>query len=318
MNQKCYCGRSDAECGLENAAVIRTRIRHGIERKVFQCGECKLVFLEPKTEDLREYYREQYRRDYSPSVEREMNARETFDMYRPYMDERAERVSPHLSGDMSVLEIGCATGHFLDALEPHVGRRQGIEYNESHAAFVRDELDIPCYTTPIEESGIEEDSLDMIFMFHVFEHVENPTEFMAGMGRYLSDRGKIYIEVPNIDDALIEPYTVAGYADFYYREPHLFYFSSTTLTQVARTAGFSGEIEMIQRYSLLNHLHWVSTGQPMADAEMGMRVPTFVDAPDDFTAEANAFLAEADTQYRNLLKQHGKAEAMAFLGTPVH
>ena len=75
---------------------------------------------------------------------------------------------------------------------------------------------------------------------------------------------------------------------------------------------------MIQRYSLLNHLHWVSTGQPMADAEMGMRVPTFVDAPDDFTAEANAFLAEADTQYRNLLKQHGKAEAMAFLGTPVH
>jgi 2-polyprenyl-3-methyl-5-hydroxy-6-metoxy-1,4-benzoquinol methylase len=310
----CFCGLSATDCGRDSSEVVRTKIRRGIERNVLKCPSCDLVYLEPKKEDLQEFYREQYRKDYSPSVVRELSARETFDMYRPFMGDRVDRVAPHLSSEMRVLEIGCATGHFLDSIRSKVGECVGIEYNESHAAFVREELGFDCHTVPIQESGIEKGSIDMVFMFHVFEHVEDPVEFLKSILPYLTDDGRIYVEVPNVDDALIAPYAVQEYADFYYREPHLFYFSPDTFEKVTTAAGFTGEIEMVQRYSLLNHMHWVSAHGPMDDAESGMAVPTFKDGEDEFTTIANEFLARVDAEYRALLKSHGRAEAMVFNG----
>ncbi len=312
----CLCKYSSSEVPTSTPTVVRTKLRHGIERKVLHCEVCDFVFLEPQSADLQEYYREQYRKDYSPSVVREMSPRETFEMYRPYMVERIGRVGPHLLNDMTVLEIGCSTGHFLDALAPHVGERIGIEYNASHAAFVRNELGVPCYTAPIQESGIAQGSIDVIFMFHVFEHVEDPVSFLAGMRPYLSERGSVYIEVPNVDDALVSPYAISEYADFYYREPHISYFSPRSFNLTARLAGFSGEQEMIQRYSLMNHMHWVSARSPMKDAESGMATPTFADDESDFTLAVNQWLAKADDDYRELLKKHERAESMAFLGRP--
>ncbi len=310
----CYCGKDKDVCGADKATVLRTKIRHGVDRNVLQCGECDVVFLEPIEMDLQEYYREEYRKEYSPSVEREMSPRQTYDMYRPFMDERIDRVKQHLSPDMTVLEIGCATGHFLDALKPYTERQYGLEYNEAHSTFVRNQLGIECFSTPIQETGLEENSLDMIFMFHIFEHVENPSVFLEEVTRYLKPGGKVYIEVPNVDDALLSTYGVETYADFYYKDPHLFYFTPSTLRLVADSVGIQGEIEMIQRYSLLNHLYWTATGNPMPDAESGMAIPKFTGAQEGFAGVANEWLAKVDAEYRELLKEHNKAEAFAFVG----
>ena len=306
-------------CGAAEQELIREKLRHDVRRNVLRCPSCGLVWLEPKQADLKEFYRAEYRRQYSPAVDKEMSPEETFRMYEPFMAERIERVRSHLDGSMRVLEIGCATGYFLAALEPFVGERVGVEFNEAHAAYTRQRLGIEVYTDPIEKTNRPKGSFDVVFMFHVLEHMEDPEGFLRGLSEYLTPQGKVYIEVPNIDDALISPYKVAAYADFYYREPHLFYFSPATFRTLTERAGFRGEIEMIQRYSLANHIHWVTAGAPQPDAEAGMGVPKLRADHDgartDFERELDGWLARVDHEYRALLQKHGRAEAMAFVGT---
>jgi 2-polyprenyl-3-methyl-5-hydroxy-6-metoxy-1,4-benzoquinol methylase len=322
MSLNCLCQYSSEESQDPKLIVVTDKIRGGKARKVLKCETCQLTFLEPIERNLKEYYKKEYRQEYSPTVGKENSPREIFNMYRPFMDERVERVQHLVSKECSVLEIGCATGYFLDALSTHVDNRIGIEYNETHAEFVRSELGIPCYTTPITDTDISKGSIDAVFLFHILEHVEDPVLFLTGIFPYLSEGGKIYIEVPNIDDALLGTYKIRAYEEFFFHDPHLFYFSAETLQSLACTAGFRGGVEMVQRYSLLNHFHWILTNQPMGDANLGMRVSQLFNIRDSQDKSNNAleirvnnFIREADMQYRELLKEFGKTESIAFTGT---
>ena len=40
-------------------------------------------------------------------------------------------------------------------------------------------------------------------MFHVLEHIEKPIDFLKNLKQLLNENGKIYIEVPNVDDVMI-------------------------------------------------------------------------------------------------------------------
>ncbi len=306
-------------CGIAEPEVIRTKLRHNVQRNVLRCPSCTLVWLEPKQADLQEYYRDEYRRTYTPVPGKQITAEETFAMYRPFMADRIHHVRPHVDSSMRALEIGSASGYFLDALRPFVREVVGLEFNESHADYARQRLGIEMFSVPIEQTGLPKESLDIVFVFHVLEHVPDPVGFLQGLSPYLSSGGKIYIEVPNVDDALLSSYEVQGFADFYYREPHLFYFSPTTLRTVTGRAGFVGEIEMVQRYGLANHIHWVTTGTPQPDAQTALGVPKFV--PNSavqrsaFEVELQEWLGRTDSEYRTLLKRHSRAEAMTFVGT---
>ena len=74
--------------------------------------------------------------------------------------------------------------------------------------------------------------------------------------------GKLVVEVPNVDDALVSVYRVPAYVRFYYQKAHLYYFSRETLANTFALAGLEGSIEGVQRYDLSNHLRWMLTGEP--------------------------------------------------------
>ena len=218
---------------------------------------------------------------------------------------------------MSILEIGASTGHFLSALGPYVKERTGVELNAEHAAFAAEKMGITVYDKPINDTNHALKSFDFIFMFHVFEHVPDPIGFLQSVTPYLSNKGRLYIEVPNISDALISKYRIEEYADFYYRDPHLFYFSPTTMHEITNKAGFSGRIEMVQRYGFSNHLNWVNNKTPQKDAELAMGIPTMhtskKTAGNTFESELDVWLKKIDNEYRNLIKKHQLAEAMVFI-----
>ena len=44
-------------CDAENQEIVRTKIRHNIQRKVLKCPKCDLVWLEPQEQNLAEYYK---------------------------------------------------------------------------------------------------------------------------------------------------------------------------------------------------------------------------------------------------------------------
>jgi 2-polyprenyl-3-methyl-5-hydroxy-6-metoxy-1,4-benzoquinol methylase len=278
-----------------------------------------MVYLEPAKEGMRQFYTgKTYRKKYGPVLGKASAAKAVFQMYRPYQGPIVDELNSVLRKNMSVLDVGCSAGQFLDALKGKVRTRVGLELSADEVAFIRKQLRFPVYSTPIEEVDIKEGPFDLVTCLQTLEHVEHPVDFLRHLGRNLKKGGYLYLELPNINDVLITHYKVSGYADFYYREPHLSYFSERTLARALKEAGFKGRIKTVQRYSLLNHLHWIQTGKPQPDFKTGNAVPQLVRGGRNAASKAlNTFVANADKEYKELLGRLGLGESLTFLGKKV-
>jgi hypothetical protein len=77
--------------------------------------------------------------------------------------------------------------------------------------------------------------------------------------------GRIFIEVPNADDALLTLYRNKAFMEFTYWSPHLFLYNPHTLAHLLEKAGIPRErvaISQFQRFPLSNHLLWLAEGRP--------------------------------------------------------
>jgi len=308
-----------ALCGSKESAVLRTKVRAGVERKVFRCNACGLVFLEPRDEDLKEYYREEYRKVYTPAPGRVSASEEIFKTYLPMQKIRLDKLGGILHKEARLLDIGCSAGQFLKAVAPHVGTAMGIEYNESDAAFVRS-IGYKVWSVPIEETDIPLASLDIVTVYQTFEHVKEPQRFLKSIAKYLKPDGHLVIEVPNVHDPLLTVFADEGYEDFYYKEAHLFYYAPDTLWRTLERAGYKGDVTTIQRYHVLNSFSWIYTGTPQRSAEVGMGEPSLPMAQgvdEDVAARFNAWIRAADRAYKDMLIDLHLGESLFFIGTKV-
>ena len=97
----------------------------------------------------------------------------------------------------------------------------------------------------------------------MLEHLPDPIETLKSLKGHLRLDGKIIIEVPNADDALLSLYKCVAFADFTYWVCHLYLFTNDTLKTVVERAGLKIQfIQQIQRYPLSNHLKWLCDGVP--------------------------------------------------------
>ena len=204
-------------------------------------------------EEEREFYDNQYRSNYE-----DQNPE---DLWKESLPEARKRVARFLNlfgKDTRILEIGCASGFFLYEIRPYVKSVTGVELTTQYIQYaISKGLNI-CES--LEEIPVE--SCDLIFMFHVLEHIHDPIEFLKEVKKKLSPGGKVIIEVPNVDDILVSTYKIKKHLDFYWEIAHNYYFSKETLGKVLEKAGYRYEMYPLQRYDLSNHMHWMLKGKP--------------------------------------------------------
>lgn len=304
-------------CHGNSAIVLRTRLRYDIKRKVFKCRRCQMVYLE-RPQAVEKFYGDKtYRATYGPALGKKSTSKQVFDTYRPFQQPIIDRLRGILRKNMSVLDVGCSTGHFLDALKSKVKTRVGLELSRDEAAFIRKHLDFPVYDTPIAEAKFKEGPFDLITCFQVLEHIEDPQAFLDAIRKNLKPNGYLYVEVPNLNEVLLSEYDIQEYADFYFREPHLSYFSKATLAKMLKKAGFTGKINTAQSYNFMNHLHWFLTHKPQNDFTQGNGVPVLVRGKRAKTPQGrllNTFIANTDRDYKKFLERNGLGESLTFLG----
>lgn len=276
-----------------------------------------MVYLEPSDGTRQFYTGKTYRKKYGPVLGKASNAKAVFDTYSPQQALIIAELRGILRKDMRVLDVGCSAGQFLNALKGRVKTRIGLELNADDVAFIRKRLDFSVYNEPIEQVCIKEGPFDLVTALQVLEHVEHPVDFLRHLGKNLKKNGYLYLELPNIDDVLLSQYKVSGYIDFYYREPHLSYFSAKTLARALKEAGFKGRIKTVQRYSLLNHIHWIQAGQPQPDFRAGNKTPKLAAGKDIKSKALNAFIARTDAGYKALIGELGLGESLIFLGKKI-
>ena len=301
-------------CGSIRARVVRRRLRYDIKRNVLKCVKCGLVYLQRPMIAKSFYTSKKYRAQHGPTLGKKSSPRDLFNTYLPFQHQIHETMGALLKKSSSILDVGCSAGHFLHSLRGKVKKRVGLELSQEEVSFIRKHLQFPVYDQPIERVDIKEGPFDIVTALQVLEHVEDPVSFLTSIRKHLKDGGTLYLELPNIDDALITHYRIPAYEDFYYREPHLSYFSKDTLARALKKAGFEGKIFTVQRYTLKNHLHWITARAPQGDFRLGM-TPDVIDKPTDSAGkQLNAFMRKADSEYRKLVGKLGMGESLVFVG----
>jgi SAM-dependent methyltransferase len=320
MDERCYL------CDGPGLTTVRDRLRHGIQRRVLGCARCGLQFLEPRRRDMAGYHAREYRQRHGPVPGRRVGPRENFELNVPQQARRVRLLAPYLRpATTRVLDVGCSTGEFLWTIRNRVRRCVGIELDPAHAEFAR-RLGLSVHAHPLGESRLAPAAFDVITAFHVFEHLEDPLAWLAAVRRHLAPGGVLCIEVPCLDDPLLTLYRIPEFADFWYREPHLFNYDGRALKAMLAKGGFTGRIVPLQDHGLVNHLHWASTRTPQASiehargrVELIARPAAPVPAPAGRRLEfarrtVNRWVRSMDARYRRLLERLGVTDGLVFIG----
>ncbi len=134
-----------------------------------------------------------------------------------------------------ILDIGCGTGEFPAILSRDYAV-EGIEPEPSAARWARERFGLKVHTGDVDSFSAETGKFDLITLWHVLEHVPNPSDALESISHLLDPEGTILIALPNIrsfDARIYGPWWVALDAP-----RHLWHFSGRQLELILHKSGF--------------------------------------------------------------------------------
>lgn len=218
-----------------------------------KCVKCGMVYLNPLMSD------EEYEVFYNNDEQKKFVSTMTKESEMSYQkkiskddEARAKLVLEFVGSSDSILDVGIGFSNFVGLMRNAVG----IDISKPRVADANARgLDVKLCS--IEDWNKRE---DVVTMFHVLEHIPEPYAFLKEAHRVLNKGGKLVIEVPSHGDILTN---LGAYKDFYFQNAHCSYFSLKTLKRLVESSGFNVvNTEMLQRYSVDSHLHWLINGKP--------------------------------------------------------
>jgi len=194
------------------------------------------------------------------------------------------------------LDVGTGSGAILDRL----GERAIVVAAVEPQGEFRQLLSERGYRVHRDIREVEPGSVDVVTLFHVFEHLTAPLEDLRVIRRVLAPGGRVVLEVPHARDFLLSFLHVESFRSFTLWSEHLLLHTRDSLRRFLEAAAFEAiAIRGFQRYPLANHLHWLAEGEPGGhqhwamlrdldlDAAYGCKLAA-LDATDTLIAEAVA------------------------------
>lgn len=308
-------------CGDPEFEVVWARLRHDKKGQIVRCVSCGLVRLlgaQNRQPFVENFYKEQYRKEYFENEKQNLDSQ--FAIFASLQKARIDKLKKYLKCEDSVLEIGSGPGYFLSEIGSLVKQVQGVELNQQEARFAR-EKGIPTENCSIQKSSLPHNTYDHVCCFQTLEHVPDPISFLRHARQFLKTGGYISIEAPNIFDPLVACFNVNEYKNFYFHEPHLYYFSPDSLRSVIQTAGLEAvELYGFQQTSILNHMNWIYARKPMRNRLECTKTELTAfqsEAPKELVEDLSRTLDQVNHQYSKLLQQYGYADNIFCVCRPI-
>jgi 2-polyprenyl-3-methyl-5-hydroxy-6-metoxy-1,4-benzoquinol methylase len=188
---------------------------------IVKCNNCGFHFTNPipKIEDIGGYYKSDSYVSHSSTNKGLIN--KIYQLVRKRTLKQKVNLLRKLSKGKNHLDIGAGTGHFINATTQAGFNSLGLEPDEDARA-----LAIKLHNVnikPLEQLFVlKENSMDVITMWHVLEHVYNLKEDLKQITSALKDDGVMIVAVPNMSS-----YDAKKYKQFWaaYDLPiHLYHF----------------------------------------------------------------------------------------------
>lgn len=212
--------------------------RPGIVARLVKCQNCGLIYQNPRpTEaEIDQLYPPEYE-NFTVDEDQKKSSRLMRQVMQYGINKRRRAVLREKTGG-SLLDVGCATGIFLETMRAAQGwNLKGIEISEHAARIAREQKQLDVTTGTLEQAGFADGQFDVVTLWDVLEHLHDPAGSLREIYRILKPGGVIVFRIPNggsLDARLFGPYW-AGL------EPprHLFVFDQKTLTVFLSNAGLT-------------------------------------------------------------------------------
>jgi SAM-dependent methyltransferase len=140
----------------------------------------------------------------------------------------------------SVLDIGCGIGTFLAVCRQGGWEVTGVEPSAIACEVARREYGLELINKPFSSAMFQGKKFDAIFAAQVLHHLEDPTAFVADVGRVLADDGILILRTPNL--IALEPslflQRLLGQERGFFCGPALYAFHPDTLSLLFRQLKF--------------------------------------------------------------------------------
>jgi len=157
-----------------------------------------------------------------------------------------------------LLDVGCAFGFFLEKARARGYETMGVEVSKEASQYAVEKLGLKVINAPFDKAAaLPLDYFDIITLWHVIEHLDNPFETLVLLKKYLKKDGILVIEVPNEFNSL---FMRLRRIKFTKREPvtpppkHLYWFTPKTLASIVTKSGY--HILKIETEELANTRFW--------------------------------------------------------------
>jgi len=184
-------------CGWQGEDIEIAEVeRYGLPMRTVVCRGCGTLRFNPYLDNASQA--DFYQRYYQEMYARVADAQEYFNRQQQYGLKVLSLVGAWLQPKASVLEVGCGAGGGLAVFQKEGFGVAGCEYSEELIAFGRAQGIPSLYSGPLEAipRGIVRPAL--IYLHHVFEHLDDPRGFLTRAREYLQVEGRIIIAVPDV------------------------------------------------------------------------------------------------------------------------
>lgn len=214
-------------CGTENTRLLLRRSAYSLHA----CGDCRARFKQtphPGRKRVRGLQDGLYTESYlsNRSGQRGVIRRMSKDRLRLLLQKRRRG---------NLLEVGCGIGEFLERARKSGFTALGIDTSPTIVRRAR-ALGRAVRLGSMETLELPEAHFDVVCLFHVLEHMDNPGRFLRAARRVLQEHGLLFIITPNLRS--LTDWLFGLRHPVYTREDHLLFFSAGSLRRLLRAHGF--------------------------------------------------------------------------------
>ncbi|MGZ3863777.1 MAG: class I SAM-dependent methyltransferase [Bacteroidia bacterium] len=230
------------------------KVRDRDDVKVMRCAQSGVIYLSSTDHIANSYYNDKKGTSYWSSATREGGLKETH-----IDDTRRFNQFKEMVTNKKYVDVGSGLGGVLDLMKTLAKDVSAVEPQDE----IRELLNKIGYNVYKSMDSIPANSAEVISLFHVFEHLTDPSGSLKQLHNALTPGGKIIIEVPHARDILIETFQLDSFKGFTFWSEHLILHTRKSLETFLSNAGFKNiSVSGFQRYPLANHLFWLNKGKP--------------------------------------------------------
>jgi len=242
--------------GSSRRALFRERLdeRVGYRFKNNRCLDCGLVYVSPR---LRQEWRSTFN-SWDVICDRglEYDAQASYHILTA--QRRLQRVERYLGGPGKIMDVGCATGYFLDTARKRGWLVSGVEVDPKPATQASERCGLPVTIGSLEAARCQDSYFDCVHMNDVIEHLPDPVGTLREARRILKQSGVLFVGTHNLESLRSRldgnQWRDLGGLD------HLFCFSAKTLRIMLKEADF--EIQATTSGDILKIADKAELGKP--------------------------------------------------------